>query len=114
MLRTYKLLTHLPCECNRGFENVFASRCKVVGLKLGRYAYADASLELFFYVGIGYIMCSQHRTRNSGCIREKAEQYMLAADVSMSQILGCLYRRIQGLICFSVKPVNLNITVIPF
>lgn len=39
---------------------------------------------------------------------------MLAADVSMSQILGCLYRRIQGLICFSVKPVNLNITVIPF
>ena len=63
------------------------------------YAYADASLELFFYVGIGYIMCSEHRTSNSGCIREKAEQYMLCL-LYTSAISGQAKCRTAGTIRF--------------
>ena len=58
-------LPHAAGKGNSGFNNVFASRRKIIGNKFRRYADADGLLDIIFYLVISQLAGSQNRARNS-------------------------------------------------
>ena len=68
MLRADQTLPHAPGKGNRCFNDIFASRRKIVGHKLGRHADADGLLNIIFHLVISQLASGQNRARNGGGI----------------------------------------------